>query len=168
MRPPASCTASVTQRCFHASHRLVTLPPSGLSQPSMLGLKPPVILTLITIASGIVLFALYARLRRGMAALLDAIGWGPFGQTALVLLVVRAILVSQRKVFRGKSFLLIWAAFAAVALVACSLVWITTMIYAWSALSPAPAVAQWMASVAAYPPAAWLLGQIHALALRRQ
>ncbi|HAE50420.1 MAG: rod shape-determining protein MreD [Tistrella sp.] len=98
----------------------------------------------------------------------DAIGWGPFGQTALVLLVVRAILVSQRKVFRGKSFLLIWAAFAAVALVACSLVWVTTMIYAWSALSPAPAVAQWMASVAAYPPAAWLLGQIHALALRRQ
>ncbi|MFD0387698.1 rod shape-determining protein MreD [Tistrella bauzanensis] len=98
----------------------------------------------------------------------DAIGWGPLGQTALVLLVVRGMLVSQRKVFRGKSFLLIWAAFAAVAFVACGLVWLTTMIYAWTALSPAPAIAQWAASVAAYPPAAWLLGQIHALALRRR
>ncbi|WMS42030.1 putative monovalent cation/H+ antiporter subunit A [Acuticoccus sp. MNP-M23] len=40
-------------------------------------LKPPVVLTLITIASGIVLFALFGRMRSGIARGLTAIGWGP-------------------------------------------------------------------------------------------
>jgi len=39
--------------------------------------KAPVILTLITIALGTVLFLFYKRLRAGIAALLEAIGWGP-------------------------------------------------------------------------------------------
>ncbi|MEO1102266.1 MAG: putative monovalent cation/H+ antiporter subunit A [Pseudomonadota bacterium] len=40
-------------------------------------LKPPVVLTLITVGSGIILFLLYGRLRDGIAKLLDVIGWGP-------------------------------------------------------------------------------------------
>ena len=38
---------------------------------------PPVILTLITIALGLVLFAYYGRLRSGIERVLTAIGWGP-------------------------------------------------------------------------------------------
>ena len=41
------------------------------------GLKPPVILTLITIGLGIGLFLVFARARRAIAATFDAIGWGP-------------------------------------------------------------------------------------------
>lgn len=40
-------------------------------------IKAPVILTGITIALGIIFFALYRRLRNGVAAGLEAIGWGP-------------------------------------------------------------------------------------------
>ncbi|MEM7696165.1 MAG: putative monovalent cation/H+ antiporter subunit A [Pseudomonadota bacterium] len=41
------------------------------------GLKPPVVLTLITIASGIALFLVYARARETVERALTAIGWGP-------------------------------------------------------------------------------------------
>lgn len=41
------------------------------------GLKPPVILTLITIASGVVLALFAGRLRAAVAKALRAIGWGP-------------------------------------------------------------------------------------------
>ncbi len=40
-------------------------------------LKPPVVLTLITIGSGLVLFALFGPMRSGIARGLTAIGWGP-------------------------------------------------------------------------------------------
>lgn len=40
-------------------------------------LSPPVVMTLVTIGAGVVLFALYRPLRRGIAAALEAIGWGP-------------------------------------------------------------------------------------------
>ncbi|MEM0905927.1 MAG: putative monovalent cation/H+ antiporter subunit A [Pseudomonadota bacterium] len=41
------------------------------------GLKPPVVLTLITVGSGVALFFVYGRVRDGIAGLLTAIGWGP-------------------------------------------------------------------------------------------
>ncbi|RAI00922.1 putative monovalent cation/H+ antiporter subunit A [Acuticoccus sediminis] len=41
------------------------------------GLYPPVILTLVTIGSGLVLLLLYKVLRAAVAGLLDVIGWGP-------------------------------------------------------------------------------------------
>ncbi|GAB5376326.1 MAG: putative monovalent cation/H+ antiporter subunit A [Acuticoccus sp.] len=40
-------------------------------------IKPPVVLTAITIALGILIFALFRRLRGGVAWGLEAIGWGP-------------------------------------------------------------------------------------------
>ncbi|MEM6762240.1 MAG: putative monovalent cation/H+ antiporter subunit A [Pseudomonadota bacterium] len=40
-------------------------------------LKPPVILTLITVGAGVVVFLVYARLREGIEKLFTAIGWGP-------------------------------------------------------------------------------------------
>jgi multicomponent Na+:H+ antiporter subunit A len=41
------------------------------------GLKPPVILTLITVGLGLAAFAVFGRLRAGIAAALETVGWGP-------------------------------------------------------------------------------------------
>lgn len=41
------------------------------------GLKPPVVLTLITIAAGIAVVFVFSALRSAIAGVLDAIGWGP-------------------------------------------------------------------------------------------
>ena len=48
----------------------------------------------------------------------------PPGLNALVLLLARAMVVSQGRVFRGKSFLVMWWGFAMVALGAQVLVWL--------------------------------------------
>lgn len=66
------------------------------------GLKPPVILTLITIGAGLVLFAVYGRLRRGIEAALTAIGWGPDkGFDQVVSSLVRAALAITKVVQPG-------------------------------------------------------------------
>ncbi|UOM36997.1 putative monovalent cation/H+ antiporter subunit A [Acuticoccus sp. I52.16.1] len=41
------------------------------------GLYPPVILTLVTVGTGFLLFLIYVPLRKLVAGILDAVGWGP-------------------------------------------------------------------------------------------
>lgn len=81
------------------------------------GLKPAVILTLITVALGILVTIVYPRVRDGIAAALIAIGWGPdrgFDQ------VMRALIVgasrSMRIVQPGRMTTYVAIAFAALAL----------------------------------------------------
>lgn len=98
----------------------------------------------------------------------DALGGTPLGLSAIVLVLIRALVVSQRRFFRGKSFVVVWAVFAAVALVATIVSWVLMLIYTWTALSPWPAWFQWGATVTAYPLLTWVFGWVHDLTLRQR
>ena len=75
----------------------------------------------------------------------------PPGMNALVLIAVRAIGVSQGRVFRGRSFLLLWCGFGLVAFAASFLIWLLSVIYSLSPLDPLPGVFQASMTTALFP-----------------
>ncbi len=84
------------------------------------------------------------------------VGTAP-GLNALVLLLARAMVVSQGRVFRGKSFLVMWWGFAMVALGAQSLVWLLMAVLHLTLLDPLPAAFQGALTVALFPFLTWFL-----------
>lgn len=97
----------------------------------------------------------------------DVLSGGPVGVMALVLLLVRGVVVSQRRVFFGSSFLLGYCGFAIMASGAACLSWL--MVSAWFGkfLLPAPLAYQTLLTIALYPCFTWLFGQVHLKALGR-
>ena len=85
----------------------------------------------------------------------------PPGLNALVLLLARAMVVSQGRVFRGKSFLVMWWGFAMVALGAQVLVWLLTTALQFALLDPMPAVFQGVLTVALFPFLTWFFARTH-------
>jgi rod shape-determining protein MreD len=83
----------------------------------------------------------------------------PPGLNALVLLLARAMVVSQGRVFRGKSFLVMWWGFAMVALGAQVLVWLLTTALQFALLDPMPAVFQGVLTVALFPFLTWFFAR---------
>lgn len=83
----------------------------------------------------------------------------PPGLNALVLLLARAMVVSQGRVFRGKSFLVMWWGFAMVALGAQVLVWLLTAALQLALLDPMPAVFQGALTVALFPFLTWFFAR---------
>jgi multicomponent Na+:H+ antiporter subunit A len=78
--------------------------------------SPPVVLTLVTVAAGAVLVAVFARLRTGVAAALDAIGWGPDkGFDQLLRGVVRGAFGLTRVVQSGSMRVYVALTFIAIA-----------------------------------------------------
>jgi rod shape-determining protein MreD len=96
----------------------------------------------------------------------DVLGGGPTGLMALVLLLVHAVTVSQRRVFVGKSFLVGWWGFAIIASGAGLLTWLAAA--AWfGALPPvAPSAYQTLLTIVLYPCIAWLFSRVHLTLLR--
>jgi rod shape-determining protein MreD len=75
----------------------------------------------------------------------------PPGMNALVLLIVRSIAVSQGRVFRGRSFIILWWGFGTVALASAFVVWALTAIYVVSAVDPSPGLFQAGMTTALFP-----------------
>lgn len=90
-----------------------------------------------------------------------------FGMYALVFLIVHTVLAAQRRFFQGKSFLVVWWAFALVALLASILAWILAMLLHGAWLSPMPAAFQYLLTIALYPFATWLLARSQHAVLRQ-
>ncbi|MBJ3774483.1 putative monovalent cation/H+ antiporter subunit A [Acuticoccus mangrovi] len=81
------------------------------------GLYPPVILTLVTIGVGLVLFILLSVLRRAVAGLLTAIGWGPDkGFDQVIAGIVRGSVAVTKVVQPGSMQSYVTATFLAIAL----------------------------------------------------
>ena len=91
----------------------------------------------------------------------------PLGLNALILLVVQMALVAQRRFFQGKSFLVVWWAFAMIAFLAAMLGWMMTMALYTMWLSPTPAVFQLLLTVALYPFVTWILARTQHAVLRQ-
>lgn len=85
----------------------------------------------------------------------------------MVLVLIRALVFTQRRLFRGKPFVVVWAVFAAVAMLAAVGTWLLMQLYVWQPLSPWPVLFQWGATVAAYPVLTWVFGRVHDLTLRQ-
>ena len=94
------------------------------------------------------------------------VGTAP-GTNALVLVLVREGVVSQGRVFRTKSFLVMWWGFAVVALGAGILKWVLAAGINFVAINPMPGVFQYALSVTLFPFLGWLCARTQHAALQQ-
>ncbi len=88
------------------------------------------------------------------------------GVGALLLLMVHLAVLPQRRFFMSRSFAVTWIGFAVIAAGAMLLLWLLNMLLEGMLLSPAPAAFQFLTTVAAYPPTAWLFTRLQRWLLR--
>ncbi|MGE0746651.1 MAG: rod shape-determining protein MreD [Rhodospirillales bacterium] len=95
----------------------------------------------------------------------DILSGTALGLQALVLVIVHQAVASQQRFFAGKSFLVVWWAFAMTALGAAAVVWIATMLLNLTLISPTPVLFQFLLTVAFCPFLAWFLARVHGAVL---
>jgi rod shape-determining protein MreD len=83
--------------------------------------------------------------------LLDVLGGTPPGMNAAIMVLARSVVVTQGRVFRGKSFLVLWWGFSLVAVGAGLALWLISMGYAMKPLDPLPGVFRWALTVSLFP-----------------
>lgn len=88
------------------------------------------------------------------------------GVGAAVLLLVHAAVVSQRRFFMSRSFLVIWFGFVVIALGAVVLAWLLNAALLEALIDPRPAMFQLLTTVAAYPLLGWVFAQVQRSVLR--
>ena len=81
----------------------------------------------------------------------DLLGMAPLGAGTAVLLGVHAITVSQRRVFVGQPFIVVWWGFMMVGAGAMAAIWVLSSLLAGAALDARPAVFAALVNVALYP-----------------
>jgi rod shape-determining protein MreD len=81
----------------------------------------------------------------------DLLGAAPLGVGTLILLLVHAIALSQRRLFSGQPFLVVWWGFSMIAAGAMSLGWMLSSIVSGAALDPKPAIFAYLMTLALYP-----------------
>lgn len=90
----------------------------------------------------------------------DVLSGGPMGLMALVLVLVQAMVASQRRAFLGKSFAVGWWGFGLVATGAVLLSWLISSVFFTQVLDPLPAIGQLTVSIAVYPLMLLLFGSV--------
>lgn len=86
----------------------------------------------------------------------DALSGAPFGLHAVVLLLAYGAVVSQRRFFLGKSFLVVWWGFMLVALGAALAAWVLASALAGAVIGPRAALFQYLVTLALYPIVIWV------------
>ena len=87
----------------------------------------------------------------------------PLGTGALVLLVVRAVVMSQQKFFYNKPFVITWVAFVSVAFGAALVRWATvSLLGETDVIAFGPVFGAFLMTVSIYPLIGWLLAQANA------
>ena len=102
----------------------------------------------------------------GIGLVQDALGGGPLGLMALVLVAVRGICFAQRKVFFRKSFLVGWFGLGLVAAGATFGMWLVATIYYMTLINPAPGLIQLAITIVLYPAVSWLFNRTEQSVLR--
>ena len=87
----------------------------------------------------------------GIGLFQDALIGLPFGLSALVLVGVYGVVVSQRSAFRGRPLLIAWAGFAVVVPTAMAVTWVIVSTLAGTLVPPAAVFFQAVLTVAVYP-----------------
>lgn len=93
----------------------------------------------------------------------DVLSGNPMGLTPLVLLLVQGMVISQRRFFVGKSFMVVWWGFMLVAVVAALVGWSIGSVFFGTAMVVSPLGVQVVLTVLLYPPLAWLFGRAQQL-----
>lgn len=87
----------------------------------------------------------------------DLLTGAPLGATALALVVVRRLVLAQRRFFLGKPFHVLWSGFLLAALAAAAVTWFAASVYLVTLVDVVPMAIQALAAALLFPPLAWLL-----------
>jgi rod shape-determining protein MreD len=101
-----------------------------------------------------------------VGVLQDILAATPLGMTALALMIVHGLAVSQRRAFLGKPFVLAWFGFVLIYALAGFLVWVLASLLALQLVGPEPAVFQYLVTVTLFPVVAWVFVRIHRYVVR--
>lgn len=86
----------------------------------------------------------------------DILSGSPIGVNACVFLGVYGAVLAQKKFFAGKTFGIVWLAFVLVAAGAFLLTWIFVSILHLAFVAPDAVLFQYLLTVGAFPPVAWV------------
>jgi rod shape-determining protein MreD len=89
----------------------------------------------------------------------DVLSGTPLGVNSLVLLFVHWTIMAQHRVFRGKSFMLVWLGFALIAFGAKLLLAVIAFVIGYGLLDPLVLLVQFILTIALYPPVAFVMGR---------
>ena len=103
----------------------------------------------------------------GLGMLLDLFTGNPLGLSALIYLLVKAILNSQRTFFTDKPFWIVWAGFALVMLGISVFGWIVSSLYFSDFIAPLPFVIQCVLTILLYPAISFLLSILNRNMLKK-
>ncbi|MBV9756216.1 MAG: rod shape-determining protein MreD [Alphaproteobacteria bacterium] len=96
-----------------------------------------------------------------LGAVADLLGNGPLGPVVLILLIVHGLVLRWRRFLVRQGFLLVWIAFALLALAAVAADWTLTSLLAFTLMPVAPAAFQAAVAIGIYPALAMLLTIAH-------
>ena len=85
----------------------------------------------------------------------------PPGINAAVLVLVRSLSAMQSRVFRGKSFLVLWWGFSLVAFCVGFVIWGLNAMYIMTLIDPLPIIFQMIMTVTVFPFLAWGFAKMH-------
>ena len=101
-----------------------------------------------------------------IGVLQDIVVGTPLGTNALVLVLVHTLVTQQGRVFRGKSFFVLWWGFGMVALGAGALGWAVITALSLAAIDPTPGFFQFSLTAALFPFPAWLFARTDQAVMR--
>ena len=101
-----------------------------------------------------------------IGVLQDIVVGTPLGTNALVLVLVHTLVTRQGRVFRGKSFFVLWWGFGMVALGAGALGWAVITALSLAAIDPTPGFFQFSLTAALFPFPAWLFARTDQAVMR--
>lgn len=96
----------------------------------------------------------------------DILSGLPIGLNAFTLLVIYGLVVSQRRYFFGKSFIVLWWGFATVAVVVGTLEWVAMSVLSAQFLPVLPVAVEQLTAAALYPVVAYIFVLTHRSILR--
>jgi rod shape-determining protein MreD len=94
----------------------------------------------------------------------DMLGGGPFGISALTLVLVQWIAIGQRRALIGKSFVIGWLGYLLISAGAVFVGWLFNSLFHARFLEPSPALATYVAGALVYPALALLLWRLQQIA----
>ena len=96
-----------------------------------------------------------------LGLLADLLGYAPPGVFMVVLLLSYGVALRGRRVLARSGFVVVWIAFAGLAIAAAGLQWALTCLLRLTMLPPEPMLLQAAFGAGFYPPLALLLGRSH-------
>lgn len=101
-----------------------------------------------------------------IGVLQDILAATPLGMTALGLLIVHALAISQRRAFLAKPFFLAWLGFVAIQALVSALQWVLASALQARVIGPEPAMFQYLMTVMLFPVVAWMFVRVHRYVVR--